>query len=204
MRGTGKGMTRTATARTAIARTAGSLLIALLLILGPGRTADPALASCAPPRPIEESLLLADVVVVGMVTQVENSGRWITVKVEERWRGPESMPESIRVRGGPEPGAATSVDRVFVQARYLLFLTGGPESFTDNACSATAPWTPELAALRPPGVSPAPNVVADAPPGWLDQVDLLPVLALLGALAIALVSYGLILRGRRRPPDWVR
>ena len=185
-------------------RTAGSLLAALLLVFGTGPAVDLVLASCAPPRPIEESLLLADVVVVGMVTQVENSGRWITVKVEERWRGPASMPATIRVRGGPEPGAATSVDRVFVQARYLLFLTDGPESFLDNACSATAVWTPELAALRPSGVSPAPDVVTDAPPGLLDQVDLLPVVALLGALAIALVSYGLILRGRRRPPDWVR
>ncbi len=188
----------------AATRTAGSLLVALLLVFATGPAVDPVLASCAPPRPIEESLLLADVVVVGMVTQVENSGRWITVKVEERWRGPASMPTTIRVRGGPEPGAATSVDRVFVQARYLLFLTGGPESFLDNACSATAVWTDDLAALRPSGVSPAPDVVTDAPLGLLDQVDLLPVVALLGALAIALVSYGLILRGRRRPPDWVR
>lgn len=191
-------------ATNAAARIAGSLLMALFLVFGAGPAVDPVLASCAPPRPIEESLLLADVVVVGVVTQVENSGRWITVKVEERWRGPESLPETIRVRGGPEPGAATSVDRVFVQARYLLFLTGGPATFTDNACSATAVWTDQLAALRPAGVSPAPDVVTDAPPGWLDQVNLLPVLALLGALAIALVSYGLILRGRRRPPDWVR
>lgn len=193
-----------ATTTSAAGRAVGGLLIALLLAFGTGRTADPVLASCAPPRPIEESLLLADVVVVGMVTKVENSGRWITVKVEERWRGPESMPATIWVRGGPEPGAATSVDRVYAQARYLLFLTGGPESFFDNACSATAVWTDELAALRPTGVSPAPDVVTDAPPGLLDQVDLLPVAALLGALAIALVSYGLILRVRRRPPDWVR
>lgn len=185
-------------------RAVGSLLVALLLVFGTGPAVDPVLASCAPPRPIEESLLLADVVVVGTVTKLENSGRWITVKVEERWRGPESIPATIRVRGGPEPGAGTSVDRVYVQARYLLFLTGGPESFSDNACSATVIWTDDLAALRPPGVSPAPAVVANAPPGLLDQVDLLPVAALLGALAIALVSYGLILRGRRRPPDWVR
>ncbi len=196
--------TLSATTTGGAARTAAGLLIALLLAFGPVPAVDPVLASCAPPRPIKKSLLLADVVVVGLATQVENSGRWITVKVEERWRAPESLPETIRVRGGPESGAATSVDRVFVQARYLLFLTGGPESFLDNACSATAVWTPELAAFRPAGVSPAPEVVTNAPLGWLDQVNLLPVLALLGALAIALVSYGLILRGRRRPPDWVR
>ncbi len=131
--------------------------MALFLVLGAGPAVDPVLASCAPPRPIEESMLLADVVVVGIVTQVENSGRWITVKVEERWRGPESLPETIRVRGGPEPGAATSVDRVFVQARYLLFLTGGPATFTDNACSATVVWTDQLAALRPAGVVACPR-----------------------------------------------
>lgn len=180
------------------------ILAALILPVGLVLTAAPALASCIPPRPIEESLLRADVVVVGMVTHIENGGRWITVRVEERWRAPESLPEVIAVRGGPEPGTATSVDRVFVPGRYLFFLTGGPGYFVDNACTATTAWTDELAAHRPPGVSPAPNVVSEAPPGPLDQVDLWPVAALSGALLIALVSYGFILRGRRRPPDWMR
>lgn len=181
-----------------------SLLVGLLLALGPGPSVAPVLAACAPPRPIEESMVLADLVVVGTVTHTENGGRWITVRVEERWRAPDSLPDTIEVRAGPEPGAATSVDRIFAQARYLFFLTSGPEYFVDNACTATTLWTEDLAALRPSGVSPAPNVVADAPLGPLDQVELLPVAALVGALVIVLVSYMFILRARRRPPDWMR
>ncbi|MHB8891662.1 MAG: hypothetical protein ACYC65_06410 [Candidatus Limnocylindrales bacterium] len=194
--------TRTPT-RTAVL-VLSSLLVALLVALGPGPSAAPVLAACAPARPIEESMVLADLVVVGTVTRTENGGRWITVRVEERWRAPESLPDTIEVRAGPEPGAATSIDRVFVQARYLFFLTSGPEYFVDNACTATTLWTEDLAALRPSGVSPAPNVVADAPLGPLDQVELVPVVALFGALVIVLVSYMFILRARRRPPDWMR
>lgn len=193
-------MVRTRTASRRLA----SLAAALLLALGPIPSVTPAVASCAPPLPIEESLLLSDVVLVGTVTQLENGGRWVTVRVEERWRGPASLPGTVSVRGGPEPGAATSVDRVFARGRYLFFLTDGPGYFVDNACSATTPWTAELATLRPDGVPPAPEVVTDAPPSLLDQVDVLPVAALLGALAIAVASYIVILRARRRPPDWMR
>ncbi|MCJ7709436.1 MAG: hypothetical protein MUQ32_01265, partial [Chloroflexi bacterium] len=133
-----------------------------------------------------------------------NGGRWITLRVEERWRGPQSMPDTISVRAGPEPGASTSVDRVFGEGRYLFVLTGGPETFTDNACSATTVWTDDLAALRPSGVSPAADVVAGKPMGPLDLDVIVPLAALIGALAIALISYLLILRSRGRPPDWMR
>ncbi len=185
-------------------RRVGLVLVALLLVLASAPATTPALASCAPPRPIQESLLLADAVVVGTVTHLENGGRWITVRVEERWRAPDSLPDTIEVRGGPEPGASTSVDRVFGEGRYLFVLTGGPETFTDNACSATTIWSDDLAALRPSGVSPAADVVAGEPMAPLDLDVIVPLAALIGALAIALISYLLILRSRGRPPDWMR
>ena len=187
-----------------VARRLGSLLVALLLALGPGSAATPALASCAPPRPIEESILQADAVLVGTVTHLENGGRWAVVKVEERWRGAEALPDTIEVRGGPEQGTSTSVDRVFTGERYLLFLTKSPGYFADNACSATTVWTDDLAAFRPSGVAPAPGIAANPPMGPLDLTVVLPLAALIGALAIALVSYLLILRSRARPPDWMR
>lgn len=191
--------------RTRLAgRRMGIVLVALLLVLASAPATTPALASCAPPRPIEESLLLADAVVVGTVTDLENGGRWAVVQVEERWRAPGSLPDTIEVRGGPEPGAASSVDRVFTGERYLFFLTGGPGYFVDNACSATTIWTDDLAAFRPSGVSPAPDVVAGAPMEPLDLDVVVPLAALIGALAIALISYLLILRSRGRPPDWMR
>jgi hypothetical protein len=196
----GDTMVRTRT----VARRLGSLLVALLLALGPGPAATPALASCAPPRPIEESMRLADAVLVGTVTHLENGGRWAVVQVEERWRGPESLPDTIEVRGGPEPGTATSVDRTFTPERYLFFLTKGPGYFADNACSATTLWTDDLAAYRPSGVAPAPGTASSPPMGPLDLTVVLPLAALMGALAIALVSYLLILRSRGRPPDWMR
>ena len=186
------------------ARRLGSLLVALLLALGPGLAATPALASCAPPRPVEESMLLSDAVLVGTVTHLENGGRWAVVKVEERWRGPESLPDTIEVRGGPEPGTSTSADRVFTGERYLFFLTKGPGYFADNACSATTLWTDDLAAFRPSGVASAPGTAANPPMGPLDLAVVLPLAALVGALVIALISYLLILRSRGRPPDWMR
>jgi hypothetical protein len=191
-----------------LARTIGrglvALAAALLLAIGPGPTTPTALAACPSPMPIKESFLRADVVVVGTVTHLENFGRWITIRVEERWRAPESLSDTIAVRAGPGPGSATSVDRVYEQGRYLFFLTNGPEYFVDNACTATTLWTDDLAPLRPTGVVPAPTVVENQPPGAFDSLDLLPVAALIGALAIVLVSYLFILRARRRPPDWMR
>lgn len=192
----------TVLART-MARFLGSLLVAQLLVLGPGPTVAPVLASCAAPPTLRESLALADVVVVGTVTHLENDGRWATVRVEERWRGPQSMGDTIDIRGGPAAGAGTSVDRVFTEDRYLFFLTTGPEYFVDNACTATQVWSEELAWYRPAGVMPAPVVEAGAPLDSLG-IDVVPVAALAGVLLIAVVSYLFILRGRRRPPDWMR
>ena len=187
-----------------LAPSIAALLMAVALGLAPGPAAAPAHASCAAPVSIPEAMSMADVVLVGTVTGTENDGRWATVRVEERWQARSSVPDEISVHGGPEPGADTSIDRVFAPGRYLFFLTFGRGYFLDNACTATTPWTQDLAQYRPLGVAPAPAVASGVPAGSGDFPDIVPVVALVAALLIALLSYGLILRARRRPPDWVR
>lgn len=193
---------RTGVRRLALA--AGALLLAAALGLAPGPAASPVRASCASPVPIPDAMSLAEVVLVGTVTSTENGGRWATARVEERWQARGSIPDEIAVHGGPEPGAETSIDRVYSPGRYLFFLTIGRGYYLDNACTATTAWTQDLAQFRPLGVAPAPDVAAGVPAGSRDPVDIVPVVALGVALLIALMSYGLILRARRRPPDWVR
>lgn len=178
-----------------------SLVVAVALLPSPA----PVRASCVPPPPFDEALLFGEVVFVGTVTGVENEDRWATVAVEERWKGADDVPETVQVRGGPEPGVATSVDRTFIDGtRYLFFTTRGTGYLSDNACSSTQRWTDELARYRPPGASPAAAVEAGEPVGGLDTVDVAVVAGLVLALMVAIVAYLLILRARRRPPDWMR
>jgi hypothetical protein len=164
-----------------------------------------ALADCASPEPLGQALQHAGIVVVGTVVELENDGRWAFFRVEERWRGPTSVDGVIQVRGGPGPGEATAIDRSYTGGRYLLFLTEGASVYLDNACSLTRRWTEDLTEYRPGGVVPAlsaePAVVVDGPSA---TVNVVPVAALGFFLAITLVSYAVILRGRRRPPDWMR
>ena len=183
-----------------------AFLLAIGLGMAPGPAAAPVLASCASPASIPDAIAKADVVLVGTVTGVDNGGRWASVRVEERWRGAGSVPDVIKVHGGPEPGVTTSIDRVFGADRYLLFLTDGPgpEYYVDNACTATTIWTDDLAQYRPGGVAAAPDVAADAPGETSAGADIVPVVALVAALLIVLIAYFVILRSRRRPPDWMR
>lgn len=169
-----------------------------------GLAVAPASASCATTPSIEDAVLLGEVVFVGTVVRTENSGRWATVRVEERWRGARDLGDTVEVRGGPEAGTATSIDRIFALSRYLFIVSNGPGHLIDNQCTATTPWTSDLSRLRPLDVSPAPDVASGAPVTELDMDRLLPTLALVGALVIAVVAYVFILRARRRPPDWFR
>lgn len=184
-------------AALAVALTAGALL-------GTAAAPPSAAADCAPTVSLEEALLLADTVFVGSVTQLDNSNRWATVRVEERWKGARDLPDTVQVRGGPEPGTASSVDRTFASGRYLFVVTRGPGYLEDNGCSATTPWTDELAALRPAGVSAGTDVVAGTRVTEFDLDPFLPVAALALALIVAVIAYLVVLRARRRPPDWMR
>jgi hypothetical protein len=159
---------------------------------------------CPPPEDLGLAIASGQVVIVGTVERAENQGRWATVRVEERWYGASGVPDTVQVRGGPEPGTATSADRSFVTGqRYLFVARAGAGVLEDNLCTPTRPWTDDLAQYRPRGVDPVadrPPVVpiVDVPP------DVLPILGLFGALFVAVIAYWLVLRARRRPPDWMR
>jgi hypothetical protein len=160
-------------------------------------------ADCAMP-PLEEAILLGEVVFVGTVVGLDNQSRWATVRVEERWRGARDLADTVQVRGGPDPGTASSVDRLFSPTRYLFVVSRGPDYLVDNACTPTTAWRDDLASLRPADVSPAPDVVANTVVTELRLESFLPLLGLALALLVAVVAYLVILRARRRPPDWIR
>ena len=129
-------------ARRAAAAVLVPLLVAVGLVLaGPSS----ALASCATaPRSAEDAVLFGDVVFVGTVLRTENEGRWPTVRVEERWKGARDLADTVVVRGGPEPGTATSIDRTYLPGRYLFVVSAPGGILTDDACSGTRPWTDDL------------------------------------------------------------
>jgi hypothetical protein len=190
-------------------RTAWVIAFTLLagLVLAGVSLARPAgaFAACATaPQPAEDAVLFGDVVFVGTVLRTENEGRWPTVRVEERWRGAGGLADTVVVRGGPEPGTATAVDRAYLPGRYLFVVENQGGVLVDTACSATQRWTDDLAPLRPAGVTPAAAELPTDPLGSIDPGALAAVAGLLVALLIAIVAYLWVLRARRRPPDWVR
>lgn len=183
---------------------AGLAAFAGLNAAAPGVAPVVRAASCLPPEDLGLAIASGEVVIVGVVERAENQGRWATVRVEERWYGADGVRDTVQVRGGPEPGTATSADRSFVPGqRYLFVARAGAGVLEDNLCTPTRPWDPDLAQYRPRGVDP----VADRPP--VEPIvnvppDALPLAGLFGALLVAVVAYWLVLRARRRPPDWMR
>ena len=74
----------------------------------------------------------------------------------------------------------------------------------DNACTSTTPWTDALARLRPDGVEAAPGLAVASPIDDVNMDVFLPMAGLVVALLFAIVAYAIVLRARRRPPDWLR
>jgi hypothetical protein len=182
-----------------------ALALALALVAPQAAGALPAKVRAATEAcPGQPALADAAVVIVGTITFLENDNRWAIVEVEERWRGADDIGRSVEVRGAGDPGTSTMIDRSYEQRRYLFALENGPGYLVDNACSATTPWTDALARLRPDGVAAAPGLAVASP---IDDVNLdvfLLTAGLLGALVVAIVAYAIVLRARRRPPDWMR
>ena len=181
-------------------------LLSMIPLGGPLALPRPssAMAACAGTPTVADAVLFGDVVIVGSVVKLENDDRWATVRVEERWSGARGVPDTIDVHGGPEADASTTTDRTFQLTRYLFVLTPGDGFYVDDACTATRVWTPDLAAYRPAGVSPAPDVVAGSQVTAIDPSSIALVAGLMLALLVAVVAYIVILRARRRPPDWMR
>ncbi|MEK6719067.1 MAG: hypothetical protein AABZ33_00195 [Chloroflexota bacterium] len=143
-----------------------------------------ALASCVEPRPLEQVIAGSEVVIVGTVTALANDGRWASVSVEEVWKG-GPLPAIVEVRGGPEPGTASSVDRTFAQGRYLFTLFRDGAILSDNSCSGTTAWVDDLGAFRPADWAGPDQAEADTPSG-VDLGFLLPI------LGVAIVALGVI------------
>jgi hypothetical protein len=179
-----------------------AIALSLAALLGAAAGAPvPVAASCAAPSAPADAVRFGEIVFVGTVTDLENGGRWVKVKVEERWRGAGDLPDEVEVHGGPEPGTATDIDRSFLNGRYLFVVEKGPGYLLDNQCSGTLLWYDALADLRPSGVRAAFSAGGDQP---ATGPDVLPVVALFLFAGIALVAYVLILRSRGRAPDWMR
>jgi len=103
----------------------------------------------------------AGLVFVRRVVELTNSGRWATFAVEDIWKGTLDGGR-VDVRGGARDGRGTSVDRTWVLGTsYLVFaelpptdpglrdLYGDGARWTDNACSSSQPYAPDLATSRP-------------------------------------------------------
>lgn len=147
------------------------------------------------PPPIEMAMDSADIVFVGTVTATDMGATWATVQVEEIWKGPD-QPSVVLVKGGPGPGAATSIDRTFqLGVKYLFFPNVDGAAFGDNACTSTTPWSDGLQALRPAGAR-GPVGVAPSEPGF-DLGGLIEPIAVVLLVAAALLGVGLLARGKQ-------
>ncbi len=164
--------------------------VALAVLLLPPVAAE---ASCAAGgASLQQTVRSAPTVFVGTVTDVSSGGRLATVRVDDVWRG-STIPTSVEVVGSPDlNAAATSVDRTYVAGAQYLFVPdgGGPQSFTDNSCTATQPYTADLSALRPATALGAPPRSASTFPLALALV--VPLIVLVGA------GSALLLRRRGR------
>ena len=165
---------------------AGAALLWLAL------SAAPVAADCDPAGPLEDELRRAPVAFVGRVVQID--GSVATFEVAEVWKG--DAPARVQVHGLTDeraqgPGGAmlpvlSEDDRGWeVGADYLVvpFVDNGV--LRDHICTATAPWTPELAAHRPAdarAAEPPAGDVAFSAPLVLAGVG---VAAILGVAALA-------------------
>ena len=145
-----------------------SLVIATLLL-----PAAPAGASCIEPPPYPRAIEEAASVFVGTVVATTNAGRWVTVRVEEVWKGDDIAAE-VEIQAGPEdpPGDATaisSLDRRYRAGTTYLFFPWQRrgEIFFDNACTQTSVFRPSLERFRPAGAtasSPSPSPTPEESP----------------------------------------
>ena len=200
MRGPGSTARRAARARIG----AAALTISLAALLAPGLVTAPVAADCAAPATIPDAQRTRDIMFVGTVVGLENDNRWVKVLVEERWQNADGVPDTVDVRGGPEAGISNLTDRAYTAGRYLFDVTNLGPYYEDTRCSATTAWTDDLARYRPSNVAEAPGSSSGSPLDAVSSSDLVLAAGLILALLVAVVTYILILRRRKRPPDWMR
>jgi hypothetical protein len=150
-------------------------------------------ADCMMPPPLEQAIQEGESVFVGTVTVLRQDGRLATVQVEEVWRGPD-LPEMVEVRGGPEAGMATSIDRHYAGGMRYLFVVSivaeaGVRYLSDNSCTSTSEWRDAMAPLRPVDVrQPLPAGAGEGDAGGADLVPV--VLAAMLALVVGVMLFG--------------
>jgi hypothetical protein len=121
-------------------------------------------ASCAQTPSLEQAIAAAPLVFVGTVVSTADGDRVARVKVESIWKGP-LMPGVVVIHGSPSSGSGviTSVDRMYrAGERYLFVLFSDQAPYQDNNCSATQPYTAQVAVLAPADARPpSPLTAAD-------------------------------------------
>ena len=141
---------------------------------------------------------------MGTVVRLENDNRWVKVLVEERWQNADGLPDTVDVRGGPEAGISSLDGPCLHEGRYLFDVTNFGPYLEDTSCTATTAWSDDLARYRPSNVAEAPGSSSGSPLDAVSSSDLVLAAGLVLALLVAVVTYILILRRRKRPPDWMR
>ncbi len=174
---------------SAIAPFVASLVVSALLIGALAARPPSTLAlSCIQPPPVEEAVASAEIAFVGTVTAAANLGRWATISVEEVWAGSD-LPAVVEVRGGGAAGAESMADRSYVVGtRYLFFPYVEEGRLTDNICSSTQEWQPEVEKVRPADV----RTPTSGEPEPVDPVAALGglVVPIVGVAVLAIVIIG--------------
>jgi hypothetical protein len=156
---------------------------------------EAAQASCAMPPSLQEQITAAPLVFVGTVVSTSDDDRVAHVRVESIWKGP-TLSAYVDVHGSPVSGfnVHSSVDRMYrAGERDLFVLFSASEPYQDNSCSATQPYTAEIAAFAPPDArSPAPVTPLEQVQNWLIQYGL-PV-----GVALVVIAAAAFLGLRRR------
>jgi hypothetical protein len=129
------------------------VIVSTLVVTGAITVApQPALASCAEIPDLETAFADADVVFIGVVTELSNGNRTAEMQVEEVWKGP-ALPETVTVNGTPDlSSSATSVDRTYELGSYIVFPVNSTSPFEDNACTLTQRTSAALDVIAPNSV----------------------------------------------------
>lgn len=156
---------------------------ALVVLSAPGTT----LASCVAPPDVKAAVTSADIVFVGTVVATSTASSPAKVAVEEVWRGP-NQPAEVLIRVGSVGNTATSVDRTVQVGEKYLFVPylGADGILSDNDCSSTTLWFPDLAGLRPAD--------ARAPIGGATAAETgFDFSGILGPIVVAVIVAGVLL-----------
>jgi hypothetical protein len=162
-----------------------------------------ALASCAQQPSLPEQVAASPMVFVGTVVSTSDNDRVARVEVESIWKGP-SLPAYVDVHGSPVSGwfAVSSVDRTYRSGeRDIFVLFSDQQPLQDNSCSATQPYTAEVAAFAPSNTKPpAALTLRDQVPSvvsayWLPIVVAALVTAVAGSIGLRRLRWA---RGRGR------